>query len=83
MNWFINWNRSSANMNYYNNDFKLKKNSKIKFKQKKNGIKTIETQTFLDLSKISDKIYVIGNFEDPTYFQEYKSEFNQIFQLKE
>ena len=62
--------------------FKIKKKFFVEFKQKKNGIKIIETQTFLDFSKVSDKIYVIGNFEDPTYFQEYKSEFNQIFQLK-
>ena len=62
--------------------FKIKKKFLVELKQKKNGIKIIETQTFLDFSKVSDKIYVIGNFEDPTYFQEYKSKFNQIFQLK-
>ena len=62
--------------------FKIKKKFFVEFKQKENGITIIKTQTFLDFSKISDKIYVIGNFEDPTYFQEYKSEFNQIFQLK-
>ena len=63
--------------------FKTKKNFFVEFKHKKNGFKTVETQTFLDFSKISDKLYVIGNFEDPNYFKEYKYELNKIFQLKD
>jgi hypothetical protein len=62
--------------------FKIKKRFFVEFKQKINGIKIIETRTIIDYSKLLDKIYVIGNFEDPNYFKEYKSEFNKIFQLK-
>jgi hypothetical protein len=59
--------------------FKSKKNFFVEFKEKINGTKTIKKPVILDSSKIANKIYIMGNFEDQNYFKDYKSDLKKIF----
>ena len=44
----------------------------IENKNKINGTKIIDKQTIIDIDKLSNKIYVIGNYENQNYFKNHR-----------
>ena len=62
--------------------FKSKKTFFIENKKKIKGIKTIDKITLFKPSELANNIYIKGNFENPTYFQDYKNDLIKIFKPK-
>ena len=62
---------------------KKKKTFYIEPKKKINNKKIVNSYFKIDPLKLDNKIYVIGNFENPEYFNLYKDELNKKFQIKE
>ena len=62
--------------------FKKKKSFYIESKHKSNNIKKVVDTTFFDTSALSDKIYVLGNFENPNYFKQYRNDLIRNLTIK-
>ena len=52
--------------------FRSYKKFYIENKNKINGTKIIDKQTIIDIDKLSNKIYVIGNYENQNYFKNHR-----------
>ena len=67
----------------FRDNFKKKKTFYIEPKKKINNKKIVNSYFKIDPIKLDNKVYVIGNFENPEYFNLYKDELNKKFQIKE
>ena len=54
--------------------FKIKKSFYIETKKNINSIKRFNNDDFFNTYTFSNKIYVLGNFENPNYFKQYRKE---------
>lgn len=63
--------------------FNKKKSFYIEPKKKINNIKVAISYFKINPNNLNDKIYVIGNFENPEYFNKYKKDINKKFQINE
>ena len=62
--------------------FKKRKSFYIEAKHKINNIKKANNSTILNAENLSNKIYVIGNFENQNYFKIYRNELIKNFTIK-
>ncbi len=66
--------RLKKKINIFFDKFSIKKNFLIEKNSKINSGKTAETFVQIDSQKISDNLYVQGNFENYKYFNKYKND---------
>ena len=62
--------------------FKSKKIFFLEVQNNTRGIKTINETTVFKPSELANKVYILGNFENPIYFKDYKNDLIKIFKPK-